>query len=53
MIPVKLTFYPMLSLPLIKEISMHYLIALGVLAYLGILFLVLKAFQINKDKFEN
>jgi len=28
----------------------HYLIAFGVLVYLGILFLVLKAFQYNKDK---
>jgi hypothetical protein len=53
MIHAKLIFPSMLSFPLIKEISTHYLIALCVLAWLGILFLVLKAFEYNKDKFEN
>ena len=50
---LKLVFHPMLPLLVLRETPEHYLIAFGVLAYLGILFLVLKAFQYNKDKFEN
>lgn len=43
----------MLYLPVPGKAAEHYFIALGALAYLGILFLVLKTFQYNKDKFEN
>jgi hypothetical protein len=43
----------MLYMPVPVRASEHYFIALCVLAYLGILFLVLKTFQYNKDKFEN
>ena len=53
MIRLKLILRTMLSMPVLREVQAHYLIIFGVLAYLGLLFLVLKAFQYNKDKFEN
>ena len=43
----------MLVLPAIRETESHYLITFCAMAYLGILFLVLKTFQYNKDSFEN
>jgi len=46
---LKLILHSMLSLPAVKIFELHYLIILGGLAYLGILYLVLKAFQINDD----
>jgi len=53
MMHLKLILDMMLYLPVPGEGAEHYLIVLGALAYLGILFLVLKVFQYNKDKFEN
>ena len=52
MIRIKLILRSMLSLPVIREAQSHYIIVMGVLAYFGILFFVLKTFQYNKDRFE-
>jgi hypothetical protein len=42
----------MLSLPVVRESQEHYVVALCVLAYFVIVFVVLKTFQYNKDRFE-
>lgn len=43
----------MLSLPVLREMQTHYIIMFSILAYFGIMFLVLKTLQYNKDRFEN
>jgi hypothetical protein len=49
MIRLKILLHSLLSLPAVQEIQTHYLITLGVLGYLGLLFLVLKTFRYNKN----
>lgn len=50
MIRFKIALKSMLSLPVVREAQTHYMIVCGALAYFGILFLVLKTFQINKGR---
>lgn len=52
MIRLKLFLHAMLALPFVKEVQTHYAIIFCVIAYCMVLFMVLKAFQFNKDKFE-
>lgn len=40
----------MLSLPVLREADLYFMIALGVIAYIGIIWIVLKTFQYNKTK---
>ncbi|WP_415159869.1 hypothetical protein [Parafilimonas sp.] len=48
MLPVKIALRSMLSLPVLREAGSHYMLTLGIIAYLGVLWIVLKIFQYNK-----
>ena len=52
MIRLKLFLRTMLSLPVVREVQTHYVITFCIIAYLLVLFIVLKTFQFNKDRFE-
>lgn len=52
MIRLKLLLRGMLSLPVVREAQTHYVITFCVIAYFIVLFMVLKTFQFNKDRFE-
>ena len=53
MIRFKLILKSMLSMPALREAQTHSIITFCAFAYMGMLFLVLKTFQYNKDKSEN
>jgi hypothetical protein len=50
MIRIKIALKSMLSLPVLHEAWDHYLLLFGAVAYCGIMFLVLKTFQYNRDR---
>lgn len=51
MIRIKIALKSMLSLPVLYESSNHFLFILGAFIYCLIVFIVLKTFKFNRDRF--
>ncbi len=49
MVRLKILLHSLLSLPAVQDVQTHYVIALCVLGYFGLLFLVLKTFRYNRS----
>ncbi|MGN6212846.1 hypothetical protein [Parafilimonas sp.] len=50
MLPIKVALRSMLSLPVLREADLAFTITLGIIAYIGIIWIVLKTFQYNKTR---